>query len=199
MGRSICNRHSSPACSLIVRFDATPIDGAFFVKLDPHEDERGLFARTFCEQEFASAGVSMSVIQANISRNPKVRTLRGMHFQAAPSKESKIVQCVRGRIFDVAIDLRAEASSFRKVVCAELSAAGQRMFFIPPGCAHGFLTLEDNSDVLYYMGSAFVPGAGRGLRWNDPAFDIPWPFTPLVISERDANYPDYSIGRVGKP
>jgi len=176
-----------------LRFQPTEIDGAFFVELDTHADERGLFARTFCEDVFAKAGVTMRTVQANISRNPKAGTLRGMHFQAPPHEEAKLVQCVRGRVFDVAVDLRRSLRSFGRCVGTELSADGNRLFLIPKGCAHGFLTLEDNCDLLYYMGDAFVPGAGRGVRWNDPAFKIPWPAAPRLISERDAAYPDYDL------
>jgi dTDP-4-dehydrorhamnose 3,5-epimerase len=176
-----------------VRFEPTAIEGAFFVELDVHEDERGAFARTFCEQVFAQAGINMRIVQTNVSRNPTVGTLRGMHYQASPHEEPKLIQCVRGRIFDVAIDLRSHAPSYRRSVCTELSADDNRLFFIPPGCAHGFLTLERDSDVFYYMGAAFVPGVARGVRWNDPAFEIPWPGPPRLMSERDAAYGDYVL------
>lgn len=173
-----------------MRFAPTTIDGAFFVELDAHQDERGLFARTFCEQAFAQAGIDMRVVQTNVSRNPTAGTLRGMHYQVPPHEEPKLIQCVRGRIFDVAIDLQRPGSS--RMVCTELSADDNRLFFIPPGCAHGFLTLERNSDVFYYMGAPFFPGAARGVRWNDPAFKIPWPKPPSLVSSRDAAYADYA-------
>lgn len=176
-----------------MRFEPTAIAGAFFVELDAHEDERGLFARTFCEQDFAQAGIDMRVVQANISRNPKAGTLRGMHYQAPPHDDAKLIQCIRGRIFDVAIDLRRDTPSRGRSVCIELSADGTRLFFIPGGCAHGFLTLEDQSDVFYYMGTPFVPGAGRGVRWDDPAFDVRWPEKPRLMSARDAAYADYRL------
>jgi dTDP-4-dehydrorhamnose 3,5-epimerase len=175
-----------------VRFIPTAITGAYFVELDVYEDERGLFARTFCERAFAQADIEMRIVQANISRNPKAGTLRGMHYQLPPHEEPKLIQCVRGRIFDAAIDLRCRGPSYRLSVCAELSAEDSRLLFIPPGCAHGFLTLEDNSDVFYYLGAAFDAGAARGLRWNDPAFEIPWPQAPSLISARDATYGDYT-------
>ena len=175
-----------------MQFEPTAIAGAFFVELDVPEDERGLFARTFCEQIFAQAGIDMRIVQTNVSRNPTAGTLRGMHYQAAPNQEPKLIQCIRGRIFDVAIDLRYSAPSYSRTVCTELSVVGNRLFFIPPGCAHGFLTLEDNSDIFYYMGAAFVSGATRGVRWNDPAFKIPWPQAPRLISQRDAAYADYT-------
>jgi dTDP-4-dehydrorhamnose 3,5-epimerase len=180
-----------------LRFQPTEIDGAFFIEIDAHADERGMFARTFCEEVFAKVGAQMRMVQANISRNPKARTLRGLHFQAPPHGEAKLIQCVRGRVFDVAVDLRQHSLSFRRSVCLELAADGNRLFLIPKGCAHGFLTLEDNSDILYYMDAVFVPGAGQGVRWNDPAFKIPWPVAPLLISERDAAYPDFDVGGRG--
>lgn len=175
-----------------MRFHPTAIAGAYFVELEAHADERGLFARTFCQDAFAAAGIAFSVVQGNISRNPKAGTMRGMHYQIAPHEEPKLVQCVRGRIFDVAVDLRSDEPSYRRCVCTELSVDGNRLFYIPAGCAHGFLTLEDNSDVLYHMGAAFVPDAGRGVRWDDPAFAIPWPFRPCLISARDASYANYA-------
>jgi dTDP-4-dehydrorhamnose 3,5-epimerase len=122
-----------------LRFQPTEIDGVFFIELDALADERGMFARTFCEEAFAKAGVEMRIAQANISRNPKAGTLRGLHFQAPPHEEAKLIQCVRGRVFDVAVDLRRHSPSFRRSVCTELSADGNRLFLIPKGCAHGFL------------------------------------------------------------
>lgn len=171
-----------------MRLEPTAIDGAFFLELLAHEDERGLFARTFCEKSFAEAGIAMRIVQANISRNPNAGTLRGLHYQIPPHEEAKLIQCVRGRVFDVAIDLRCDTASYGCTVYTELSADHNRLFFIPAGCAHGYLTLEDNSDVLYYMGAAFVSSAGLGVRWDDPAFAIPWPRKPAIISERDATY-----------
>jgi dTDP-4-dehydrorhamnose 3,5-epimerase len=173
-----------------MRFIPTPIDGAFLVELDLRRDERGAFGRTFCEEAFRLAGAPMTVVQANISLTSKAATLRGMHYQAPPHQEPKLVQCVRGRIFDVAIDVRYQSSTYGRIASVELTGGGDHLFFIPAGCAHGFLTLEDDSDVLYYMGAAYAPEAARGVRWNDPAFAIPWPMTPKIISDRDANYVD---------
>ena len=173
-----------------MRFVATEIPGAFIVELEPHRDERGFFARSFCEEEFAAAGISMHAVQANLSYNARARTLRGLHFQAC-GEEPKLVQCVRGRVWDVALDLRPFSPAFGRSVGVELSPETGRLFFIPPGCAHGFLTLTDATDLLYLMGGAFIPGAGRGVRWNDPAFRVAWPAEPEVLSERDANYPDF--------
>lgn len=175
-----------------MRFVPTDVEGAVVVELDGHADARGYFARTFCEEEFAKAGIAMHVVQTNISRNPRKGTLRGMHYQAGAAGEPKIVQCVGGAIFDVAVDLRPQSATYRRWAAVELSPEDNRLFYIPPGCAHGFLTLGDNSDIVYLMGHAFVPGAGRGVRWNDPAFSILWPAQPSEMSERDANYPDFA-------
>lgn len=174
-----------------MRFEPTSVAGAFIVVLDGHGDERGRFARVFCGAEFADVGIDFTPVQVNLSRSPVTGTLRGMHRQAAPHEEAKLVHCVRGRIFDVAIDLRRDSPSFGRHVGVELAADADRLFYIPPGCAHGFLTREPDSDVVYYMGTAFVPGVGMGVRWNDPAFGISWPDVPSVVSDRDAHYPDY--------
>ena len=175
-----------------MEFRPTAIAGAFIVELAPQADERGSFARTFCTDEFARAGIDFDAVQVNLSRNIARHTLRGMHCQAEPHAEAKLVQCTRGRIFDVAIDLRRTSPSWKAVVSVELDADANQLFYIPPGCAHGFLTLEAHSDLLYYMGTRFVPGVGLGVRWDDPAFGVDWPAAPAVISDRDATYPDYA-------
>ena len=172
-----------------MRFEPLAVAGAYRVLLDPHNDARGGFARTFCVDEFAAAGIDFAPVQCNLSRNPAKGTLRGMHFQTPPHTEAKMVQCVRGSIFDAIVDLRRESPSFGKAAWAELTAANDTLLYVPAGCAHGFLTTAPDSDVFYYMGSRFVPGADAGLRWDDPALGIPWPGTPSVISERDAGYP----------
>lgn len=174
-----------------MRFTPTPVAGAMIVELDGHADSRGYFARTFCEADFAEAGLAMRVVQTNISHNPHKGTLRGMHYQEGPYGEPKAVQCASGRIFDVAVDLRPDSPSYRRWAGVELSPRANRLFFIPRGCAHGFLTLEAGSDIVYLMGARYVAGAGRGVRWNDPAFSIAWPGIPTEMSERDANYPDF--------
>jgi dTDP-4-dehydrorhamnose 3,5-epimerase len=174
-----------------VRFIKTPLHGVLLIGLDAMEDERGSFVRTFCDDEFERAGIAMRVSQTNLSHNRHALTLRGMHYQQAPHGEPKVVQCVRGRIFDVAVDLRPDSPSYRRWFASELAPELQRMIFIPEGCAHGFLTLEESSDVLYLMGYPFVPGAGRGVRWNDPAFGIGWPAEPRIVSPRDNSYPDF--------
>jgi dTDP-4-dehydrorhamnose 3,5-epimerase len=182
-----------------MRFTPTAIDGAMILELEGHQDERGYFARTFCREEFAAAGIDMNIVQANISRNPKKATLRGLHYQAEPHGEDKVVQCVRGRVFDVAVDLRPASPSFCRWAGVELSPEKNRAFFIPRGCAHGFLTLEDDTDLVYLMGQPFVAGSDKGVRWNDPAFSIAWLMAPLEISERDAGYVNFHPPGTSKP
>lgn len=175
-----------------MRFSPTAIDGVLLIDLEAAEDARGFFARTFCEEEFARAGIALRARQINLSHNRDAFTLRGMHYQAAPHAEAKIVQCVRGRIYDVAVDLRPASPTYRRWIGLELNADARQSLFIPEGCAHGFLTLEAATDILYVMGTAFAPEAARGVRWNDPALAIRWPAEPRVMSERDANYPDFT-------
>ena len=174
-----------------MRFLATEIAGVVVVEIEPNADARGLFARLHCPDEFAGAGHPFEPVQTSLSRNPHRLTLRGLHYQAAPFAETKLVRCVRGKVFDVAVDLRPRSPTYGRWVSAELSAANARALFIPQGMAHGFLTLEPDSDVLYQIAPRFQPGHEAGVRWNDPRFAIAWPSPPEVISERDAAYPDY--------
>lgn len=169
----------------------TEIPGVRVVEAEPATDGRGAFARLYCPDEFAAAGIAFTPVQVNLSRNPVAMTLRGMHFQDPPRAEAKLVHVTRGAIFDVALDLRRESPTFRRWFSARLDAAALAALFIPQGCAHGFLTLEPDTDVLYHMDRIFEPGHGRGVRWNDPAFAIDWPAHPRIISERDAGYPDF--------
>lgn len=172
-----------------MRFEPLAIDGAYRVLLDVHSDDRGGFARTFCGGAFAAIGVDFAAAQCNISRNPAAGTLRGMHFQPPPFAEAKLVQCVHGALFDAIVDLRRASPRFGQAAWIELTEANDTMLYIPAGCAHGFLTLTQDTHVLYYIGARFVPGKGAGLRWNDPALAIPWPTAPTLMSERDATYP----------
>ncbi len=176
-----------------MRFAPTQIDGVVIVDLEPVADERGSFARLHCPKEFAAAGHPFVPQQTSLSRNAKAGTLRGMHYEAPPYEEAKLVRVTRGRIFDVAVDLRPESSTFRQWTGIELSADNGRALLIGKGMAHGFITLEDNTDVLYQIDRIFEPGHGRGVRWNDPAFAIAWPMPPAVISERDAGYADCAV------
>jgi dTDP-4-dehydrorhamnose 3,5-epimerase len=173
-----------------MRFSPTRVPGVVVVDIEPHADDRGAFARLQCPDEFAAAGIAFSPAQTSLSRNPQAGTLRGLHYQAAPHAETKLVRVVRGRIFDVAVDLRPDSPAFRQWVGEELSADNARALFIPQGVAHGFLTLEPDTDLLYQISPRFEPGHEAGVRWDDPAFAIRWPDRPRLISERDANYPD---------
>lgn len=174
-----------------MRFAPTPVAGVLRVGLDLAVDDRGAFARLHCPEEFAAAGAPFAPAQTSLSRNTAAFTLRGMHYQPAPHGESKLVRVVRGRIFDVALDLRRDSPTYRSWTGLELDAEAGEALFIPEGVAHGFLTLEPQTDVLYQIAPMFVAGHGVGVRWDDPAFGIDWPAQPQVISERDATYPDY--------
>ena len=171
-----------------MRFDPLDVAGAYRVRLDVHGDARGSFARTFCIDAFAAAGIDFVPVQCNLSRNPARGTLRGLHFQRPPHAEAKLVQCLRGGIFDAVVDLRRDSPSFGRAAWADLTDADS-LLYIPTGCAHGFLTTAPDTDVFYYMGSRCGAGAGAGLRWDDPALAIPWPAEPTIMSERDAGYP----------
>lgn len=170
----------------------TAIEGLIEVEVTLREDERGAFARTYDEATFAGAGLPTHWPQCNTSFNRKRGTLRGMHFQAAPKEEPKLVRCTAGAVFDVAVDLRRDSQTYLRWVGVELSAANRTALFIPAGLAHGFLTLEDNSEVYYQMGESYDAALQRGVRWDDPAFGIAWPFKPAVIAPRDAEYPSYT-------
>lgn len=169
----------------------TLVEGIHEIGLEPHEDERGSFARIFCKKEFETSGLDPDLAQCNLSANRKRGTLRGLHYQAAPSEEAKIVRCVRGAIHDVAVDLRPGSPSYLRHHAAELSAVNGQALYIPPGCAHGFQTLEDDSLVLYLMTDFYQPELSRGVRWNDPVFGIPWPIEDPIMLDRDRNYPDF--------
>ena len=180
-----------------MRFVETPLPGAWIVELDLLADERGWFARTFDAEEFRARGLNAAVVQCNASFNAHSGTLRGMHYQAEPHGESKLVRCVRGAIFDVAGDLREGSPTFCSWHAVELSAENRLAFYIPAGLAHGFQTLRDDCEVLYQMGNDYVPEAARGVRWDDPAFRIQWPphEGERTISERDRAYPDFQSPR----
>ena len=174
-----------------MKFEESKISGAFEIAPESIPDERGFFARTWCQNEFALHGLTSRLVQCNISFNTRAGTLRGMHYQAAPHAESKLVRCTQGAIYDVVVDMRAESSTFKKWFGAELTAENHRMIYIPEGCAHGFITLQDNTEVFYQMSEFYKPESARGVRWDDPAFKINWPAKVQVISERDRNYPDF--------
>lgn len=174
-----------------MKFTETSLPGAFIIDVERLCDERGFFARSWCEEEFAAHGIQLPPLQANISSNPRKGTLRGMHYQLAPHEESKLVRCTRGAILDVIVDLREESPTYRQWLGVELTADSFRMLLVPARFAHGFLTLEDDTDVSYQVTARYAPGAERGLRWNDPAIGIHWPFEPTVISGKDRSHPDF--------
>ncbi|MGO7634285.1 dTDP-4-dehydrorhamnose 3,5-epimerase [Rhizobium leguminosarum] len=174
-----------------MKFLPTAVSGAFVVEVDARSDDRGMFARTFDAQTFAAQGLVPVYPQCNVSQNHKRGTLRGMHYQAEPRPEVKLVRATRGRVFDVALDLRPDSPSYLKWASVELDAISHNAFYIPAGCAHGFLTLEDDCELFYQMSETYVPDLARGVRWDDPAFSIAWPFTPSIISERDAALDSY--------
>jgi dTDP-4-dehydrorhamnose 3,5-epimerase len=176
-----------------MRFATTAIPGLVEITLERHEDARGSFARTFCEVEFAAAGLPTRFVQRSCSVNGRAGTLRGMHWQAPPHEEGKLVRCVRGALFDVVADPRPDSPTFRRWQGFELAASGDRMLFIPPGCAHGFLTLAEDTELDYAMTMPFVPGAGRGFRFDDPVFGIAWPrAAPAVIGGKDLDWPPFA-------
>jgi dTDP-4-dehydrorhamnose 3,5-epimerase len=171
----------------------TLIKGAFAIEPEPRPDERGFFARTWCEHEFAAQGCPPQWVQCNISFSRQRGTLRGMHYQAAPYEEVKLVRCTMGAIFDVIVDLRAESPTFRQWLAVELTADNRRQLLIPQGLAHGFQTLKDDSEVFYQMSQFYAPEYARGVRWDDPAFNISWPTGRRTISERDQSFPDFLL------
>ncbi len=178
-----------------MRIETTAIDGAALIAPQRIEDERGFFARTWCERELADRLGGAHLVQTSIAFNPRAGTLRGLHFQAPPGREHKLVRCTRGRAFDAIVDLRPRSPSYLVSVSVVLDADERNALWVPAGCAHGYLTLSDDTEVLYGMTEFHAPELARGVRWNDPAFGIDWPAAPLVIGARDAAYPDYVRAR----
>ena len=175
-----------------MRFVPTAVDGAWVLEPERVEDERGFFARSFCRKELEERGLDSRVAQCNISYNPRRGTLRGMHYQAAPHAEVKIVRCTAGSIWDVVLDIRPDSPTFMKHHGVTLTAENRTMLYLPAGCAHGFQTLEDRTEVFYQMSVSYEAAAGRGVRWDDPAFGIPWPHADArIINDRDRTYPDF--------
>ncbi len=175
-----------------MKFEALAVHGAFVVGIERNVDERGFFARTFCVQEFADAGLPANVVQASVSFNERRGTVRGMHFQWPQSRECKLVRCVKGSLFDVLLDLRPDSPTYLRHASVRLDEDNHDAVFIPHGIAHGFQTLADATEVSYQMTDTYAPALAAGVRWNDPRFGIEWPITQgIVISERDANYADF--------
>ncbi len=178
-----------------MRFVETGLSGAWLIEPDLISDERGFFARTYCRNEFAEMGLNPNLVQCNISYNKVRGTLRGMHFQKTPHEETKLVRCTQGGIYDVIVDLRNESKTFTQWFGVELTAENRKALYVPEGFAHGFLTFQDNTEVLYQMSEFFYTECAAGVRWNDPEFAIDWPGEVAVISKRDAHYPDFG-GRI---
>jgi dTDP-4-dehydrorhamnose 3,5-epimerase len=174
-------------------FTETALPGAYLIDPEPHHDERGFFARVWCEREMAEHGLAQRLVQCSISYTLRRGTLRGMHFQAAPCAETKLVRCTRGAVHDVIIDLRPGSATFLQHVAVALSAENRRALYVPEGFAHGFQTLEDGTEVTYQMSEIFSPEHARGVRWSDPAFGIQWPIADPILHPRDASYPDLLV------
>lgn len=179
-----------------MRFAPTAVAGACVVEPERHADARGFFARTWCAEEFAQAGLDARLSQCSVAYNLRRGTLRGLHYQAPPWAEAKLVRCTRGAVFDVAVDLRPDSPTFRRFVGVELTADNGRALYIPRGCAHGMLTLADASEVFYQISAPHQPDAARGVRWSDPFFGIEWPGRVEVIAPRDRDYPDVDPARL---
>lgn len=175
-----------------MKFLETSLKDACIIDIEPIEDKRGLFARTWCKREFEAHSLNPEIVQCNISFNIKKGTLRGMHYQTKPFEEAKLVRCTHGAIFDVIIDLRADSPTFKNWFAVELTDKNRKMLYIPKRFAHGFQTLEDNTEVFYQMSEYYSPEHSRGIRWNDPSFSIQWPEDKRIISKRDQQYPDFS-------
>lgn len=184
-----------------MKFTQTPLAGAYLVDLEKRGDERGFFARFFCEKEFAAQGLETRFVQINNSLSAEAGTLRGMHYQQAPAAEVKLVRCLKGALWDAILDLRPNSSTFGQWFGAELSGENRRMMYVPRGFAHGFLTVQSDTEALYLVSAFYAPEAERGVRWNDPHFAIAWPAEPRVISEKDAGQrdfdPDYHLSPAG--
>jgi dTDP-4-dehydrorhamnose 3,5-epimerase len=172
-------------------FCETKLSGVFEIQLDLKSDGRGFFARTWCQKEFEDHGLNSRLVQCSVSFNGRKGTLRGVHHQASPRPETKLVRCTEGAIYDVVVDLRPESPTFKQWVAVLLTAANRRMLYVPEGCGHAFLTLEDDTEVFYQMSEFYHPELARGIRWDDSAFQIAWPVEVQVISDRDRTYPDF--------
>ena len=175
-------------------FKPTAIAGVVVIEPERHGDARGHFARTYCADDFQANGLDPRIAQCSTSFNAKAGTLRGLHFQREPHAEVKLVRCTRGAIFDVAVDLRPDSPTYRRWMGRELTADEGAMLYVPEGCAHGYLTLSDDTEVTYFASTFYAPGSARGVRFDDPAFGIEWPAPALVVSDQDRQWPDFSKG-----
>ncbi len=172
-------------------FTETPLRGAYLVDLEKRGDDRGFFARAFCEKEFGALGLATRFVQANDSLSAQRGTLRGMHYQLAPKAETKLVRCIRGALWDVVLDLRPKSPTFGQSFGAELTAENRRMMYVPKGFAHGFVTLVDGTEAFYFVDEFYAPDLERGVRWDDPRFGVSWPIPPAVLSDKDRAHRDF--------
>jgi dTDP-4-dehydrorhamnose 3,5-epimerase len=177
-----------------MNYVATSLPDVWIVELERHSDDRGYFARSWCEEEFRARGLNPRLAQCSVSFNARRGTLRGMHYQAAPHAEAKLVRCTRGAVHDVVLDLRPESKSFKQWITVELNEDNGRAVYIPEGCAHGFQTLTDNTEVLYQISEFHHPQSSRGVRWDEPAFGIVWPIENPILSGRDQHHPLFQPG-----
>jgi dTDP-4-dehydrorhamnose 3,5-epimerase len=175
-----------------MKFHQTSLPGAYTIELEKRGDDRGFFARLYCQREFETAGIPTPVVQINNSLTARAGTLRGMHYQLPPAAEIKVVRCIRGALFDVIIDLRPDSPTYAQWFGAELSAENRLMMYVPRGFAHGFLTLTDDTEAFYLVNALYTPEAERGIRFNDPRFDVSWPRVPVEVSEKDRNWPEFN-------
>ncbi|ESQ89438.1 dTDP-4-dehydrorhamnose 3,5-epimerase [Asticcacaulis benevestitus] len=177
-----------------MKYNPTPLEGAYTIELEPRADERGFFSRVYCENEFSTHGLETHYVQFNTSFTQKKHTLRGMHYQLGDSAEVKVIKCIRGSLFDVILDLRQDSETFGKWFGAELSDQNRKMMYVPRGFAHGFQALTDDVEMMYFVSNTYSATNERSVRWNDPKFSIDWPFEPVMISEKDASARDFETG-----
>ncbi|GAB4236636.1 MAG: dTDP-4-dehydrorhamnose 3,5-epimerase [Chlamydiales bacterium] len=176
-----------------MKIDELSITGVYLIEPKVHQDERGFFCRTFCAETFADNGLETQFVQANHSKSASQYTLRGMHYQLPPAQEVKLVKCIKGRIYDVVLDLRVDSETFGRWIAQELSEDNRKMLYVPRGCAHGFMTLTPDTEVTYFVSNSYAPELERGVRWNDPKFNIQWPHSPCMLSERDQGHPHFDF------
>lgn len=174
-----------------MKFTETRLAGAYVIETERFDDERGFFARSFCQKEFKEAGLDIQIAETNISFNKRKGILRGMHYQLPPKAQGKLVRCVKGAVYDVILDLRKKSPTYRQWISVELRENDLKMLYVPPEFAHGFQTLENDTEIFYMMTNFYAPKSARGIRWNDPSFNIQWPILPPFLSEKDRNLPDF--------
>ena len=174
-----------------MKFSQTKLKGAYFIEIEKLTDDRGFFARSWCQKEFENHGIDYGFVQANVSYNHRKGTIRGMHYQIAPYQECKLIRCTRGAIYDVIIDLRPGSETYKQWTGVELTAKNYSMFFVPKDFAHGFQTLTDETEITYQVSEFYTPGSEKGIRFDDPAFDIQWPLEATILSDKDRIWPDF--------